>query len=48
MFPLLDALYIYDGQRHIISYVNMSDFTLGLIHELVSQTLNNVVDMDYG
>nr|AYA29178.2 vitellogenin receptor [Samia ricini] len=40
-------LYIYDGQRRTLNYVNMSEFTLGLPHTLIHNGLDNVVDMDY-
>ncbi|KAF9813271.1 hypothetical protein SFRURICE_017003 [Spodoptera frugiperda] len=42
-----DSLFIYDGQRRTINYINMSDFTLGVTHLLIYNGLENVVDMDY-
>ncbi|CAH0696405.1 unnamed protein product [Spodoptera exigua] len=45
--PVLDSLFIYDGQRRTINYINMSDFTLGVTHVLIYNGLENVVDMDY-
>nr|AOX13593.1 vitellogenin receptor [Spodoptera exigua] len=42
-----DSLFIYDGQRRTINYINMSDFTLGVTHVLIYNGLENVVDMDY-
>ncbi|XP_050671430.1 low-density lipoprotein receptor 1-like [Leptidea sinapis] len=42
-----DTLYVYDGQRKSICYINMSDFTLGVTHLLAYNGLENVVDMDY-
>ncbi|XP_063897471.1 vitellogenin receptor [Helicoverpa armigera] len=42
-----DSLFIYDGQRRTINYINMTDFTLGITHLLVYNGLDNVLDMDY-
>ncbi|XP_075985090.1 putative vitellogenin receptor yl [Anticarsia gemmatalis] len=42
-----DTLYLYDGQRKMISCVNISDFTLGHTQRVVFDGLENVVDMDY-
>ncbi|KAJ0171351.1 hypothetical protein K1T71_012901 [Dendrolimus kikuchii] len=42
-----DTLYIYDGQRRTVNYINMSDYSLGFTHTLLYNGLDNVVDMDY-
>lgn len=42
-----DCLYLYDGKKKTINYINMSDFTLGITHLLLFDNLENVVDMDY-
>ncbi|XP_063833799.1 vitellogenin receptor Yl [Ostrinia nubilalis] len=42
-----DTLYIYDGQRKTINYINMSDFTLGITHLFLLKGLEDIVDMDY-
>ncbi|CAK1543493.1 unnamed protein product [Leptosia nina] len=43
-----DTLYLYDGHRKSINYINMSDFTLGVTHLVSYVGFDNVVDMDYG
>ncbi|XP_026728447.1 vitellogenin receptor-like [Trichoplusia ni] len=42
-----DSLFIFDGQRKTINYINMTDFTLGITHLLAYNNLEDVVDMDY-
>ncbi|CAK1590912.1 unnamed protein product [Parnassius mnemosyne] len=42
-----DVLYVYDGQRKSITFISMSDFTLGLTHLFIYNGLENVVDMGY-
>ncbi|KAJ8710322.1 hypothetical protein PYW07_009688 [Mythimna separata] len=42
-----DSLFLYDGQRKTVNYINMTDFTLGITHVLIYNGLDNVVDMDY-
>ncbi|XP_052756265.1 prolow-density lipoprotein receptor-related protein 1 [Galleria mellonella] len=42
-----DVLYVYDGQRKLLSYINMSDFSLGLTRPFYYNGLMNIIDMDY-
>ncbi|XP_059055987.1 putative vitellogenin receptor [Achroia grisella] len=44
---LRDTLYLYDGQRKIISHINMSDFSLGVTQPFLYKGLVNVVEMEY-
>lgn len=32
----------------MVSYINMTDFSLGITHPLIYNGMENVVDMDYG
>nr|AXY55007.1 vitellogenin receptor [Maruca vitrata] len=42
-----DTLYMYDGQRKTINFINMTDFSLGITHQFINLGLENVIDMDY-
>ncbi|CAG4939042.1 unnamed protein product [Colias eurytheme] len=42
-----DTLFLYDGQRKSINYINMSDFTLGVTRLFEYNALENVIDMGY-
>ncbi|KAM3955951.1 putative vitellogenin receptor yl [Aphomia sociella] len=42
-----DILYLYDGQRKIISNIDMIDFSLGVTRPYFYKGLLNVIEMDY-
>ncbi|XP_072948364.1 vitellogenin receptor Yl [Epargyreus clarus] len=44
---LRDKLYIFDGYRQCVQYIDMRDFSTGVTHLFLQDGRRNVVDMDY-
>ncbi|XP_041974623.1 putative vitellogenin receptor isoform X2 [Aricia agestis] len=42
-----DTVYVYDGRRKTINYLNMSNFQAGIAHLFLYEGMENVIDMDF-